>query len=250
MLTRMIQLRHVMQPPEKLAVERRYFLLFLLRLISPVTSYPLYWLRVPPNMVTAMSVAAGIAGSVQLIRGELVWGAALMLVWALLDCSDGEVARASGRSSRFGAALETVNSDIQYMLLMPSLALGWRRSGGEEGLWFLALAFWGTMGYMLFRHLLEKRGDPNLSVPLLASQTNLGAAARRASRLGNVLYLLRRNLLSQDGVLLPVILAVALLEWGVGWVVVAHSTASLALFGTYLVAFLAFSGRGREIVEG
>jgi hypothetical protein len=71
--------------------------------------------KLTPNHLTAMSIAAGLAGSV-LLRFDspaaTVAGAGLMLVYGVLDCADGQLARARGSSSRLGRILDGMSDYV------------------------------------------------------------------------------------------------------------------------------------------
>jgi len=57
--------------------------------------------------VVVASAAVGIAGAVEIARGELVQAALLLQLKTVLDNADGQLARASGRVSALGRYLDT-----------------------------------------------------------------------------------------------------------------------------------------------
>lgn len=63
---------------------------------------------ITPTMVTIASAPVGVLGIVLLLVGPLPAAAVVLHLRFLLDCVDGKVARAQGRSSRFGATLDVV----------------------------------------------------------------------------------------------------------------------------------------------
>ncbi len=64
--------------------------------------------RVSPVTVTWVGAAVALAGSVLLAAGYYVAGAAVTLAAVIVDCVDGDLARATDRSSTVGAFLDSV----------------------------------------------------------------------------------------------------------------------------------------------
>ena len=90
-------------------------------------------LRVPPPAVVLAGLVAGIAGAVEIARGDLLVAAGLVIVKTVLDGADGALARAADRVTAFGRYLDSdcdlvVNAAlaaaIGYATGRPLLALG------------------------------------------------------------------------------------------------------------------------------
>jgi len=64
-------------------------------------------LRVPPPAVVLAGFAVGLAAAVEIVRGELLAAAALIVVKTILDGADGALARATGRVTAFGRYLDS-----------------------------------------------------------------------------------------------------------------------------------------------
>jgi phosphatidylglycerophosphate synthase len=64
-------------------------------------------LGIPPTAVVAANAASGLAAAVAIARGDLLVAAALLQVKTLLDNTDGQLARATGRVTRLGRYLDT-----------------------------------------------------------------------------------------------------------------------------------------------
>jgi phosphatidylglycerophosphate synthase len=82
---------------------------------------------VPPAAATVLSGAAGITGAILLAladdaRRVLAAGAALLLSY-VLDCTDGQLARATHRTSAVGAWLDVTVDAVVIAFLAPSLAV-------------------------------------------------------------------------------------------------------------------------------
>ena len=103
-------------------------------LIRPFAGTPLH-----PNHVTTVSLLLGIAsGAVFAVGGpDLAWLGALLFVLAVLvDHMDGELARMTGKTSRFGHYYDYVVGSLNYTVLFAGL--GWGLSETELG----ATALW------------------------------------------------------------------------------------------------------------
>jgi len=61
-----------------------------------------------PNAVTLLGLAGSIGAAVLIALGMPLWGGVVLLLMAPLDAVDGAMARLSGRSSKFGAFLDSV----------------------------------------------------------------------------------------------------------------------------------------------
>ncbi|HPX65138.1 MAG TPA: CDP-alcohol phosphatidyltransferase family protein [Anaerolineaceae bacterium] len=61
-----------------------------------------------PNAVTLLGLAGSIGAAVLIALGIPLWGGVVLLLMAPLDAVDGAMARLSGRSSKFGAFLDSV----------------------------------------------------------------------------------------------------------------------------------------------
>ena len=93
-----------------------------------------------PNAVTLLSFAIGLAAAASFAVGSrwaLVLGAVLLQVSLVVDCVDGEVARATRRFSALGAWLDASTDRVKEYLAYAGLAAGAARSGVD--LWWLAL---------------------------------------------------------------------------------------------------------------
>jgi hypothetical protein len=101
---------------------------------------------ITPNQVTLLSGLTGIAAGAAVWRGAvwrpgLLWGAALLLVSVVLDCSDGQLARIRGISSTYGAILDGIaDYAVGVALAIGACHFMAVRFGGS-GYWLL-----GTLG--------------------------------------------------------------------------------------------------------
>ena len=97
-------------------------------------------LRFSPNLVSLLSIISAVGGAVLLMFGSyqfLIIGSAMMVFSYLLDRSDGELARYTGKLTIYGCYLEILNSNILYGSLFVGLSVGvYRYLGDITMLWF------------------------------------------------------------------------------------------------------------------
>jgi len=100
-------------------------------LVRPLARTPL-----SPNHLTALSLALALAGAGLLAQGDRVatnWGAALFVLARFLDHFDGELARLTGKTSRFGYYFDYVSGGLSYAALFAGIGVG--LAGGALGGW-------------------------------------------------------------------------------------------------------------------
>ena len=89
--------------------------------------------RVTPNDLTTVRLATGLAAAVAFIPGTYTWSniAALLLVGSnFLDHADGELARISGKTSRFGHFYDLASDAVVTVLLFVAMGVGVRARSG------------------------------------------------------------------------------------------------------------------------
>lgn len=101
---------------------------------------------ITPNQVTLLSALVGVLGSLALVRGidvpawRLVAGALLFLS-VVLDCCDGQLARAKGISSTYGAILDGIADYVVGVAL--GLAGSWYMVSVHHSAWYWLLGLAG-----------------------------------------------------------------------------------------------------------
>jgi phosphatidylglycerophosphate synthase len=104
-------------------------------LVRPLVNTP-----VTPNHVTTISLVAGLTGAGLLAEGSAEaanWGAGMFMLARFLDHFDGELARQSGKTSRFGYLYDYVAGCLSYSALFLALGIGLR--DGMIGQWSILL---------------------------------------------------------------------------------------------------------------
>ncbi|MFC4011575.1 CDP-alcohol phosphatidyltransferase family protein [Nonomuraea purpurea] len=147
------ELRRVAQPAGHL--DRRngehWAGVLYMRQLSIYVTWLMTKTSVTPNQLTwVMTVAGVVAGVVLALPGlwAAVVAALLVQVYLLLDCSDGELARWTGKTSLVGVYLDRVGA---YFCEAAVLAgLGWRASAVLPD-WYTVLGFAAALGAILIK---------------------------------------------------------------------------------------------------
>jgi phosphatidylinositol phosphate synthase len=124
--------------------------------------------RVTPNALTAAGVSLCALASVLVFfeyRSELLFfwlGALLFVAGSLLDILDGALARAGGKSTPFGAFMDSTTDRMSEALMLGAIALVLVRDGSELGVGLAVAAIAGSflVSYTRARaEALGLRGD-------------------------------------------------------------------------------------------
>ena len=124
--------------------------------------------RVTPNALTAAGVALCAIASVLVYfeyRNELLffWGGAFLFVLgSILDILDGALARAGGKTTPFGAFVDSTTDRISEAFMLGAIALVLTRDGSELGVGLTVAAIAGSflVSYARARaEALGLRGD-------------------------------------------------------------------------------------------
>lgn len=122
-------------------VDDGFYSTYVLRPASqPLTSLCIR-LRVAPNTITVASLVIALIAAGLLATGHIwgyVAGALLLQVSIIVDCVDGDVARATDRMSPLGAWLDAATDRLKEGIVYGGLAWGAATQGVD--LWLLALA--------------------------------------------------------------------------------------------------------------
>ena len=106
---------------------------------------PLARLGATPNQVTGASLLLALAAGGLFMLGTAQaahWAAGIFVLARFLDHFDGELARLTGASSRFGYHFDYLAGGISYAALFAGLGFG--LAGGPLGVWALVLGLCGA----------------------------------------------------------------------------------------------------------
>lgn len=122
-------------------IDDGFYSTFVVRRLSKPLTRAALRLGWTPNAVTLLSFAIGLVAAASFAIGDrwaLVVGAVLLQVSLIVDCVDGEVARATRRFSALGAWLDASTDRVKEFLAYAGLAAGAVRVGLDD-IWWLAV---------------------------------------------------------------------------------------------------------------
>ncbi len=85
---------------------------------------PLAKTGVTPNQITVLGMLISLVGAYLFYRGTQFWAAGVLLFGSLIDALDGTLARLTGKTSRFGAFLDSTFDRISDGAVLFGIALG------------------------------------------------------------------------------------------------------------------------------
>jgi CDP-diacylglycerol--glycerol-3-phosphate 3-phosphatidyltransferase len=118
----------------------RFARAFFTKLLTPLATLFLR-LGIRPDVVTVVGTLGVCVGALGFYpRHEFFWGTIIISVFALSDTLDGIMARLSGRSSKWGAYLDSTLDRVADSAIFGGLVLWYAGDGGSPYLAALALA--------------------------------------------------------------------------------------------------------------
>ena len=133
--------------------------------------------RITPNALTASGVTLCAVASVLVYfeyRDELLFfwlGALVFVVGSILDILDGALARAGGKTTPFGAFLDSTTDRVSEAFMLGAIALVLSRDGNEVALAFVVAALTGSFLVSYTRSKAEGLG--------LKGDVGIGSRAER-----------------------------------------------------------------------
>lgn len=164
----------------------RRFHQFWLRLLEPIASF-LLRVGIGPDVVTLVGTLGVCVGALLFYpRGELFWGTIVVTAFVFSDMIDGQMARMSGRSSKWGAFWDSTLDRLGDSAVFGGLAL-WYAGGGDSllmaGVALYALVMGSVTSYAKARAEslglkanvgIAERADRLVTVLVAAGLTGLG----------------------------------------------------------------------------
>ncbi|AVH70701.1 CDP-alcohol phosphatidyltransferase family protein [Nostoc sp. 'Lobaria pulmonaria (5183) cyanobiont'] len=109
---------------------------------------------VSPNHLTTVRLVSGLAATVAIAVGDTIWvniGAWLFALSNFLDHTDGELARLSGKSSKWGHQYDLASDAIIHILLF--VCIGYALREGKFGWWALVMGIVSGVSVACIFHL-------------------------------------------------------------------------------------------------
>lgn len=132
-------------------IDDGFYSTFVVRKASKPLTRAALRLGLSPNTITLISFIVGLAAALSFAGGSFIWlllGAALLQLSLVIDCVDGEVARATRRFSALGAWLDASTDRVKEFAAYGGLAVGAARDGAD--VWWLVLVL---ITMQTFRHM-------------------------------------------------------------------------------------------------
>jgi phosphatidylglycerophosphate synthase len=117
--------------------------------------------RVHPDAITLLGLGMVVVAAVFIGRGELQLGGLILLLGLPLDALDGAVARAMGRTGKFGGVLDSTLD--RYADSFIFAALGYYYAA-QARLDYLLLAFAALIGSFVVSYVRARAGEAGLAV--------------------------------------------------------------------------------------
>ncbi|WP_059008459.1 phosphatidylinositol phosphate synthase [Streptomyces specialis] len=109
----------------------KYARAFFTRVLTPFAAL-LIRLRVSPDAVTLIGTVGVMAGALAFYpRGEFFWGTVVITLFVFSDLVDGNMARQLGRTSRWGAFLDSTLDRVADAAIFSAIAL-WYAGDGDN----------------------------------------------------------------------------------------------------------------------
>jgi phosphatidylglycerophosphate synthase len=166
-----------------------------------------------PTYLTLVNLVLGIGGSVAIMAGRspdetaplLVAGVVLWQAAYIFDCADGQLARATGKTSAYGEYVDVLTDvavQISVVLAVSSVILS------RHGIPALLPVLFASTWCLNFVTFLLSRGDDQVSHSLIARRSVLVSVAKLPRDYGFVILMLGTWLLASPSTLFVPVLAV------------------------------------------
>lgn len=124
---------------DRKAMLNKYARAFFTRVLTPFAALLLRW-GVSPDAVTLIGTAGSVAGALVFFpRGEFFWGTVTVTLFIFSDLVDGNMARQAGRSSKWGAFLDSTLDRVADAAIFGGLAMWYAGQGHNDILCAVAI---------------------------------------------------------------------------------------------------------------
>ena len=101
-------------------------------------------LHISPNALTLTGLVISLVSAVIVGSGYLLAGGLVMLFSGLFDMIDGAVARSTGKTTKFGALMDSVSDRVSEAALLCALLVMYTLRGSTSGAFLAAAALVGS----------------------------------------------------------------------------------------------------------
>jgi phosphatidylglycerophosphate synthase len=188
--------------------KRRFEIYMPWVIIQRIISIPFFGigviLRISPNLISLISILLIFVSSYLILIKMFLVGMILLALAVILDCVDGEVARVLKKTSVLGERLEALGADLVTMVGIPSISI-WMFLYNELTVFIVFFSFISASIYVFSRGFLNF--DVQTEIDKLSfwekitfSQSKYNVSIREKSFLGSIIFFLKMNLVTQDGI--------------------------------------------------
>lgn len=119
--------------------------------------------RLKPNTLTWLGLAVSLAAAYTIATDRLIVAGILVLLSGFCDILDGALARATDRSTRFGAILDSTFDRVADAILLLGVAYLYLKSGNELN---VVLAFLALIGSFLTSYVRARAEGLGIACPV------------------------------------------------------------------------------------
>nr|ALS89673.1 CDP-alcohol phosphatidyltransferase [uncultured bacterium] len=119
-------------------------------------------LGVPPNILTTIGVVINMGCGVLFGIGEFWWAGIVLIVANLFDMLDGNVARLSGRVTKYGSFLDSTLDRLSDMVAFFGIMIFYARSTPQHSVLNMALAGTGMIASVLVSYTTARSEGPGV----------------------------------------------------------------------------------------
>lgn len=135
-------LREEYQSSLKMREVEEFFDLVFYRPLAFLFVKAIYATDITPNQITVVSMILGIIAGAAFAVGTpttLVAAAVLLIIYDVLDCSDGQLARLKKNGTRTGRILDGVSDYVVDITVYIGIGIGFANASDDPGFWWLML---------------------------------------------------------------------------------------------------------------
>jgi phosphatidylglycerophosphate synthase len=124
----------------KMKEVEEFFDLVLYRPLAFLFVKAIYGTSLTPNQITLISMLCGVLGGMAFGIGgatALLFAAGLLVIYDVLDCSDGQLARLKGNGTRIGRILDGVADYVVATAVYLGMGIGYASSSDDPLFWWL-----------------------------------------------------------------------------------------------------------------
>ncbi len=121
--------------------------------VSLITTWVLLRTSVTPNQVTIVSILCALSCGIFYASGMFLWGSFFLFISHMLDCADGNLARAKGIFSPFGRWIDFIGNRTGevFIFLGVTFYFYWTK---EQTLWII-LTLIGSIFLLLYYYVVD-----------------------------------------------------------------------------------------------